>query len=111
MLPAYVQVTKALPSVLFIPEETDILDYATVKPLQDNWPTNPKGIHAVSAAALYMWPKASNFQLMQFGLSHNTAADFAPLVKAGDTLRMDAWYNSSDSWNIVREAYIEAALS
>lgn len=129
-------VTKALPGVLFFPEETTLLDYAVVQPLQDNWPSAAKGIHAVPAAAKYMWPGAANFQLLQFSLANNTAgmsvqcrkrraasyqsarlltgssfayaADFVPLVREGDALRADAWYNNSEAWDIVREAYLQA---
>ena len=94
-----------MPGVLFIPEETDILDYATVKPLQDNWSS---GIIPIPAAALFMWPNASNYQLLQFGFGNHTPGDFVPLIQAGDTLRADVWYNSSSTWDVVRQAYLMA---
>lgn len=50
------------PDVVFIPEQSGPLDYASVTPLQDDWNGVPIGVNEYTKV---IWPTAYNYQLMQ----------------------------------------------
>jgi len=99
-------VRAALPGVAFIPEETGVLDFATVTPLQDNW---RGGAIGVNPAAKVIWPRAFNYQLMQMNVNTTTAPfeRWVELAREGDVFRVDAWYNSST--NVFVKQVLDAA--
>ena len=99
-------VAKAHPDVAFFPEESAVNYYSATAPLQNNWrslaiPVNP----AVKA----IWPSAYSLQLMQFPINFTVSPfeDWVALVKNGDCLLVDPWYNSSE--NVKVKSIYEAA--
>ena len=90
---------KAHPDVVFFPEESSVNYFSVTAPLQDNWksaaiPVNP----AVKA----IWPNAYSLQLMQFPINYSVSPfqDWVDLVKAGDCLIMQPWFNSTQNMEV-----------
>jgi hypothetical protein len=84
----------ALPDIVFIPEQSGPMDYATVTPLQNDW----KGVPiAANPYTKIIWPQAYNYQLMQVNVNEteHPVSEWAVLAKAGDVFRVDGWYDSA----------------
>eukprot|EP00035_Acanthoeca_spectabilis_P019240 m.417778 g.417778 ORF g.417778 m.417778 type:complete len:613 (-) comp16834_c0_seq42:205-2043(-) len=82
------------PDVVFIPEQSGPLDYASVTPLQNDWNGVPIGVNEYTKV---IWPTAYNYQLMQVNVNvtRYPVSDWAVLAKEGDVFRVDGWYDSA----------------
>ena len=101
-------VARAHPDCIFFPEESAVNYFSATAPLQDDWrsraiPVNP----AVKA----IWPAAWSLQLMQFGINYTVSPfeAWVDLVRSGDQLIVDPWYNNSQAMEI--KAIYEAAAA
>jgi hypothetical protein len=103
---AFIKAAAALPQVVFFPEESTFAYRSAVAPLQDNWGGAALG-SPVAADVLY-GRAAFGFELMQFRPGGTPAPgaipiwdneslvlDYARIVKRGDVLRYQGWYNAS----------------
>ena len=115
---AFLKAHKALPQVVFFPEESDFQYRSGTAPLQDDWGGaalgTPLGAHLLYGRDAFV------FELMQFTPgggspgpepifnNHSLLLEFAKIVQRGDVLRYQGWYN--DSVNVfVKKVYEMAA--
>jgi hypothetical protein len=115
---AFLKAHKKLPQVVFFPEESDFQYRSGTAPLQDNWGGAAMGT-PLGAQLLY-GRDAFVFELMQFPPGGSPAGQepiynnqsllkaYASIVKRGDILRYQGWYN--DTVNVfVKRVYEMAA--
>ena len=99
---------QAHPDCMFFPEESEVNYFSATSPIQDNWSS-----HAipVNPAVKAIWPSAWSLQLMQFPLNYSIAPfqSWVDLVRAGDQLIVQPWYNSTEQMQI--KAIYEAAAA
>ena len=114
---AFLKAHKALPQVVFFPEESDFQYRSGTAPLQDDWGGaalgTPLGAHLLYGRDAFV------FELMQFTPgghpgpepifnNRSLMLEFAKIVQRGDVLRYQGWYN--DSVNVfVKKVYEMAA--
>lgn len=92
-------VGRAHPDVQFFPEECSVNYFAVSAPIQDNWGSRAIPVRPAIKA---IWPSAYSMQLMQFPLNYTVSPfeDWVALVKSGDCLIINAWYNGSQQMQV-----------
>ena len=103
---ALIKAAAALPQVVFFPEESNFAYRSAVAPLQDNW--GGVGLGTPVAADVLYGRDAFSFELMQFTPgggdpgseapiwdNETLVEQYAKIVRRGDVLRYQGWYNAS----------------